>query len=61
MNRMDFRESLGLLGLVSDEGFNNLVFRGFDMDGDGRISFAEYARGLSVMTKGTPDEKLVGR
>ena len=35
------------------------VWQFFDADGDEVISFDDMARGMSVMTKGTQDEKLI--
>ena len=35
-----------------------ILFRGFDADCDGVITFAELVRGLSSMTRGTDDERI---
>lgn len=35
-----------------------LLFRGFDADRDGIITFTELVRGLSAMTRGTNDERI---
>jgi Ca2+-binding EF-hand superfamily protein len=40
-----------------DERCVTTFFR-FDINRDGMISFQEFAQALSVMTRGTPDEKL---
>jgi Ca2+-binding EF-hand superfamily protein len=37
---------------------SRILFRGFDADTDGVITFAELVRGLSSMTRGTDDERL---
>lgn len=36
-----------------------LLFRAFDANHDGMITFAEFVRGLSAMTRGSNEEKLV--
>lgn len=36
-----------------------MLFRAFDANGDGLITFFEYARAMSVMTRGTNAEKLL--
>ncbi len=55
----DFRNSLGVLGFFSDTALSDFLFGAFDIDHDDYVSFEEYIHGLKIMTKGTPDEKLV--
>ncbi|CAK8690861.1 neurocalcin-like isoform X2 [Clavelina lepadiformis] len=38
--------------------FVDHLFRTFDFNGDGKVNFKEFVCGLSVTTRGTPDEKL---
>ncbi len=38
--------------------YTNEVFRIFDADGDGRVSFTEYMMATDMTSKGTPIEKL---
>ena len=52
-----FHAFLASLG-YSDADTAAILFRGFDADRDGVITFGELARGLSAMTRGTNDEKL---
>ena len=58
MNRSSFRDSLGILGLTSDDWLPSRIFKVFDIDNDGFLSFPEYLVNLSVMLRGTEDEKL---
>ena len=44
------------LGIEPDA--SRVLFRGFDTDTDGVITFAELVRGLSNMTRGTDDERI---
>jgi Ca2+-binding EF-hand superfamily protein len=37
-----------------------LIFHKFDLDKSGTVDFQEFIRGLSVITRGTPDEKMKG-
>lgn len=55
----EFRESLGLLGFVSDTVFTELLFNAFNTNKNNQVSFKEYIDGLRILTKGTNDEKLV--
>lgn len=43
---------------VQDAFLQDLLFRIFDTNKDGAISFAEFASTLSIITRGTPDQKL---
>ncbi|KAK8791945.1 hypothetical protein WA158_005322 [Blastocystis sp. Blastoise] len=58
LDSWDFRNSLGVLGFFSDTALSDFLFAAFDLDKDDHVSFEEYVRGLKIMTKGTPDEKL---
>lgn len=55
----EFRESLGLLGFVSDTVFTELLFNAFNTNKNNQVSFEEYINGLRILTKGSNDEKLV--
>ena len=55
----EFRESLGLLGFVSETAFTDLLFNAFNTSKNNAVSFQEYIRGLHILTRGTNDEKLV--
>lgn len=41
-----------------DRRFLDHLFRTFDFNNDGQINFKEFVCGISVATRGTPDEKL---
>ena len=43
---------------VQDAFLQDLLFRIFDTNKDGSISFTEFVHTLSVITRGTPDQKL---
>lgn len=43
---------------LSDSMTISLLFDSFDANGDGAITFNEYAKGMSTMTRGTNDEKM---
>lgn len=53
-----FRETLGVLGIVDDHFLPDQMFRVFDIDQDGKLSFHEFASSLAVMIRGSEDEKL---
>lgn len=57
--RYEFRESLGLLGVLSDNAFIDLLFNVFNKKRNNQVSFEEYIDGLRILTRGTQDEKLV--
>eukprot|EP01089_Gocevia_fonbrunei_P017862 TRINITY_DN5927_c0_g1_i1.p1 TRINITY_DN5927_c0_g1~~TRINITY_DN5927_c0_g1_i1.p1 ORF type:complete len:203 (+),score=37.98 TRINITY_DN5927_c0_g1_i1:47-655(+) len=49
----------GLISMgVEDPVLHNIVFNVFDPRNTGTIGFKEFVSALSVMTRGTPDEKL---
>ena len=58
LNPFEFRESLGLLGFVSETAFTDLLFNAFNTSKNNAVSFQEYIRGLHILTRGTNDEKL---
>lgn len=41
-----------------DEFLQDLIFNKFDVDKNGTVDFREFMQGLSVITRGTPEEKL---
>eukprot|EP01064_Diplonema_japonicum_P027861 TRINITY_DN4142_c0_g1_i1.p1 TRINITY_DN4142_c0_g1~~TRINITY_DN4142_c0_g1_i1.p1 ORF type:complete len:196 (+),score=25.11 TRINITY_DN4142_c0_g1_i1:70-657(+) len=54
--RQDFGVLSDALG-VKDSFISKMLFSAFDHNGDGFISFAEFIASMSVMTRGTADEK----
>jgi Ca2+-binding EF-hand superfamily protein len=58
IDRQQFREAIGLLGSFRDSIIPDRLFDAFDMDRDGYINGREYVTGMSVMTRGTAEEKL---
>jgi len=57
INKVEFKEVMKQMGVV-DNFLQDLIFNVFDTDKDGSINFREFVFALSVMTRGTPDEKL---
>eukprot|EP01126_Amoeba_proteus_P021478 TRINITY_DN2182_c0_g1_i1.p1 TRINITY_DN2182_c0_g1~~TRINITY_DN2182_c0_g1_i1.p1 ORF type:complete len:123 (+),score=28.94 TRINITY_DN2182_c0_g1_i1:213-581(+) len=57
ITRKDFKDFLRDMGMT-DELVQDLIFNTFDGNKDGNISFREFVSSLSVMTRGTPEEKL---
>jgi len=55
--RDDFHQLTELMG-INDPFITGLVFNAFDTNNDGSIQFDEFIRGMSIMTRGTPEEKL---
>lgn len=53
-----FRQTMGVLGLTGDPFLPDRMFRVFDTDQDGKLSFKEFATSLATMIRGTEDEKL---
>lgn len=53
-----FRRSLGALGMVQDSLLCQRLFSVFNKSMTGFIDFGEFAKGLSVLMKGSVDEKL---
>jgi len=57
INKHEFKEVMKQMG-VMDAFLQELIFNVFDEDKNGSINFQEFVCALSVMTRGTPDEKL---
>ncbi|KAF9581823.1 hypothetical protein BGW38_001032 [Lunasporangiospora selenospora] len=57
ITRLTFEQALGPLGLEKNL-ITDRIFKFFDQDDDGYISFKEMACGLSVLCKGNFDEKI---
>eukprot|EP00002_Diphylleia_rotans_P032226 TRINITY_DN6750_c0_g2_i1.p1 TRINITY_DN6750_c0_g2~~TRINITY_DN6750_c0_g2_i1.p1 ORF type:complete len:178 (-),score=49.23 TRINITY_DN6750_c0_g2_i1:283-816(-) len=55
--REDFLRTMEQMG-IKDAFLRDLVFNAFDENQDGSINFNEFILALSVMTRGTADEKL---
>jgi Ca2+-binding EF-hand superfamily protein len=53
----NFEKCLGPIGLERSL-ISERVFRFFDGNGDGLVSFEEFCKGLSVLTKGDFDERV---
>jgi len=53
-----FKQTMGALGLSDDPFLPDRMFRVFDHNQDGKLSFFEFASSLAVMIRGTEDEKL---
>ncbi len=45
---------------MKDEFLQDLIFNKFDIDKNGTVDFREFMSGLSVMTRGTTEERLKG-
>jgi len=54
----DFRLALGIVGMTSDSILSQRLFNVFDSSKSGQLSFSDYAIGLSIMMKGTVEQKL---
>lgn len=57
IDKLEFKEVMKQMGVV-DNFLQDLIFNVFDDDKDGCIDFQEFVNALSVMTRGTPEEKL---
>ena len=61
INKTEFRDALTCHIKAWSQGahynFLERLFDAFDLDGNGRIDFEEFIRGLSTFFKGTPEEK----
>lgn len=53
-----FKQTMGVLGITDDPFLPDRMFRVFDADGDGKLSFREFATSLAIMIRGTEDEKI---
>ena len=60
LDEQEFREMLKQSGIVKGTSENEYdsLFKAFDADGSGTISFEEVATSFSVLSKGSPEEKL---
>lgn len=63
LDRETFRKGLGMLekaGLknLDDSPFVERLFTLLDVNNDGTIDLSEFVSGLSLLCKGTPEEKL---
>eukprot|EP01103_Thecamoeba_quadrilineata_P020119 TRINITY_DN8474_c0_g1_i1.p1 TRINITY_DN8474_c0_g1~~TRINITY_DN8474_c0_g1_i1.p1 ORF type:complete len:187 (-),score=29.75 TRINITY_DN8474_c0_g1_i1:54-614(-) len=57
ITRAEFKEVMKQMGVV--DGFlQDLIFNMFDYNKDGNVQFPEFVHALSIMTRGTPEEKL---
>jgi len=57
INKTEFKDVMKQMGVV-DAFLQELIFNVFDDNKDGSINFQEFVCALSVMTRGSPDEKL---
>eukprot|EP00004_Rigifila_ramosa_P023817 TRINITY_DN674_c2_g1_i1.p1 TRINITY_DN674_c2_g1~~TRINITY_DN674_c2_g1_i1.p1 ORF type:complete len:190 (-),score=65.70 TRINITY_DN674_c2_g1_i1:156-695(-) len=57
INKEEFTKTMKQMG-VKDSFLHELVFGAFDDNKDGSINFKEFICALSIMTRGSPDEKL---
>merc|ERR1712232_233845 len=57
ISKDEFSEAMNLMGVV-DPFLQTLVFKVFDKSKTGSITFSDFVYGLSIMTKGTHEEKL---
>eukprot|EP00931_Biecheleriopsis_adriatica_P056529 TRINITY_DN33497_c0_g1_i1.p1 TRINITY_DN33497_c0_g1~~TRINITY_DN33497_c0_g1_i1.p1 ORF type:complete len:819 (-),score=162.72 TRINITY_DN33497_c0_g1_i1:30-2486(-) len=53
-----FRQTLGVLGLSDDTFLPDRMFHVFNLSGNGKLTFQEFANALAVMIRGSEDEKL---
>lgn len=54
----EFRQSLGVVGMIQDSLLCQRLFSVFNKSKTGAINFAEFLEGLGVLVKGSVDEKL---
>eukprot|EP01095_Lingulamoeba_sp_RSL-Kostka_P011224 TRINITY_DN4203_c1_g1_i1.p1 TRINITY_DN4203_c1_g1~~TRINITY_DN4203_c1_g1_i1.p1 ORF type:complete len:196 (-),score=89.20 TRINITY_DN4203_c1_g1_i1:162-749(-) len=57
ITRMDFGQAMNMIG-IAEPFLQELIFKAFDENDDGEIDFNEFTKALSIMTRGTNDEKL---
>lgn len=53
-----FKQTLGVIGLTDDPFLPDRMFRVFDEDQDGKLSFDEFATSLAIMIRGSEEQKL---
>jgi neuronal calcium sensor 1 len=58
ITKNEFAEVMGQMGLV-DPFLQEQMFRVFDTNHDDVINFQEFVTAWSIMSRGTPDEKLM--
>ncbi|XP_022246137.1 EF-hand calcium-binding domain-containing protein 1-like [Limulus polyphemus] len=58
LERTMFREILHNTFEMTDDILMDRIFRTFDADNDGIIDFGEWVTGLSIILRGTQDEKI---
>lgn len=57
LSKKDFKAVMKGMGF-EDPFIGDLLFAGFDQDRDGLVTFKEFITALSILTRGTPDEKI---
>eukprot|EP01121_Diplochlamys_sp_Union-15-3_P019235 TRINITY_DN719_c0_g1_i1.p1 TRINITY_DN719_c0_g1~~TRINITY_DN719_c0_g1_i1.p1 ORF type:complete len:207 (-),score=58.44 TRINITY_DN719_c0_g1_i1:31-606(-) len=57
INKKEFKEVMKAMG-VAEPFLQDLLFNVFDANKDGSINFQEFVSALSIMTRGTNDEKI---
>ena len=57
ISRKDFNALTSAMG-ISDQTITKLVFDAFDSNSDEKIEFEEFIHAMSIMTRGSPEEKL---
>jgi len=58
VTRPTFNTAAGFFGIRAPI-LCDMIFRAFDVNGDGVVTFFEFARAMSVMTRGTNTDKLL--
>lgn len=58
ISKIEFQTTLSNQFGLSDSFLQNLLFGMFDVDGDNQISFEEFLKAFSILSRGTADEKL---
>jgi len=53
-----FKQTMGMIGLTDDPFLPDRMFQVFDKNKDGKLNFKEFATSLSVMIRGSEDDKL---
>jgi len=57
ITKKDFSQAMKAM-MVPEGLLHDMLFGAFDADKDGALSFSDFVHGMSVLQKGTPDEKL---
>jgi len=57
VNKEEFSELMNQTG-ITDEFMKDLMFKTFDLNSDGKIDAKEFILGMSILTRGTAEEKL---